>query len=213
MDHMQVCTSLQIDNHASTPPLIFLQARCPSCRPTNSVKALTDTLIENEAGSQRPYNCAINNYKKLCFHRRTVRCAMSIKILSTVLETSCTTNPQQTEANGVTGLQWLTCSKQPWLIDCRMSLTNWTVEDDEFCCQCDWLATAKFSNSGVWHKAPGRSTWFLEIPKFPHNIEWDRWKEAYMKKQLNSYSRFNTTPACDRQTDRQTDTGRQQIPR
>jgi len=38
--HMQVCTSLQTDNHASTPPLIFLQAGCPSCRPTNSVKAL-----------------------------------------------------------------------------------------------------------------------------------------------------------------------------
>ena len=37
---MQVCTSLQTDNHASTPPLIFLQAGCPSCRPTNSVKAL-----------------------------------------------------------------------------------------------------------------------------------------------------------------------------
>jgi len=38
--HMQVCTSLQSDNHASTPPLSFLQARCPSCCPTNSVKAL-----------------------------------------------------------------------------------------------------------------------------------------------------------------------------
>jgi len=38
--HMQVCTLLQIDNHASTPPLRFLQAGCPSCRPTNSVKAL-----------------------------------------------------------------------------------------------------------------------------------------------------------------------------
>jgi len=25
--------------HASTPPLSFLQAGCPSCRPTNSVKA------------------------------------------------------------------------------------------------------------------------------------------------------------------------------
>jgi len=37
---MQVCTSLQSDNHASTPPLSFLQAGCPSCRPTNSVKAL-----------------------------------------------------------------------------------------------------------------------------------------------------------------------------
>jgi len=37
---MQVSTSLQTDNHASTPPLSFLQAGCPSCRPTNSVKAL-----------------------------------------------------------------------------------------------------------------------------------------------------------------------------
>ena len=37
---MQVCTSLHTDNHASTQPLTFLQARCPSCRPTNSVKAL-----------------------------------------------------------------------------------------------------------------------------------------------------------------------------
>jgi len=37
---MQVCTSFQTDNHASTSPLRFLQAGCPSCRPTNSVKAL-----------------------------------------------------------------------------------------------------------------------------------------------------------------------------
>ena len=40
LGHMQVCTSLQTDNHTSTPPLSFLQAGCPSCRPTNSVKAL-----------------------------------------------------------------------------------------------------------------------------------------------------------------------------
>jgi len=39
---MHVCTSLQTDNHASTPPLSFLQAGCPSCRPTNSVKALKE---------------------------------------------------------------------------------------------------------------------------------------------------------------------------
>jgi len=37
---MHVCTLLQTDNHASTSPLSFLQAGCPSCRPTNSVKAL-----------------------------------------------------------------------------------------------------------------------------------------------------------------------------
>jgi len=41
LGHMQVCTSLQTDNHNSTPPLkVFLQAACPSCRPTNSVNAL-----------------------------------------------------------------------------------------------------------------------------------------------------------------------------
>jgi len=40
LGHMQVCTSLQTDNHASTPLLSFLQAGCPSCRPANSVKAL-----------------------------------------------------------------------------------------------------------------------------------------------------------------------------
>jgi len=39
---VQVCTSLQTDNHASTPPLSFLQAGCPSCHPTNSVKALKE---------------------------------------------------------------------------------------------------------------------------------------------------------------------------
>jgi len=34
------CTSSQDSNYASTPPLSFLQAGCPSCRPTNSIKAL-----------------------------------------------------------------------------------------------------------------------------------------------------------------------------
>jgi len=64
LGHMQVCTSLQTDNHASNParlrtfeaalykfahyitlPLSFLQAGCPSCRPTNSVKALKGLMI------------------------------------------------------------------------------------------------------------------------------------------------------------------------
>ena len=40
LGRVQVCTSLQTDNHASIPPLSFLQAGCRSCRPTNSVKAL-----------------------------------------------------------------------------------------------------------------------------------------------------------------------------
>jgi len=41
---MQVCTALQTDYYASTPPLSFLQAGCPSCHPSNSVKALKAKL-------------------------------------------------------------------------------------------------------------------------------------------------------------------------
>jgi len=60
LGHMQVCTSLQTDNHTSTPPLSFLQAPCPSCHPTNSVKAstegdnqLTDTDKQHSTGKYR----------------------------------------------------------------------------------------------------------------------------------------------------------------
>jgi len=45
LGHMQVCTSLQADNYTSTPLLSFLQAGCPSCRPTNNVKALKVHII------------------------------------------------------------------------------------------------------------------------------------------------------------------------
>jgi len=43
---MEVCTSLQTDNHTSTSPLSFFQAGYPSCRPTNSVKALKALCIK-----------------------------------------------------------------------------------------------------------------------------------------------------------------------
>ena len=52
LGHMQVCTSIQTDNHASTPPLSFLQAECPSCRPTNSVKALKAIAKKRENGKK-----------------------------------------------------------------------------------------------------------------------------------------------------------------
>jgi len=45
LGHIQLCTSLQTDNHARTPPLSFLQAGCPSCRPTNSIKALKASML------------------------------------------------------------------------------------------------------------------------------------------------------------------------
>ena len=55
LGYMQVCTSLQTDNHASTPPLLcFLQAGCPSCRPANSVKALK---AQNNTACANMYKC------------------------------------------------------------------------------------------------------------------------------------------------------------
>jgi len=44
LGHMQVCTSLQTDNHASAPPFSSSQAGCPSCCPTNSVLYRPDAL-------------------------------------------------------------------------------------------------------------------------------------------------------------------------
>jgi len=42
---MQVCTSLQTDNNASTLPLSFLQAGCSSCCPANGIKALKANTV------------------------------------------------------------------------------------------------------------------------------------------------------------------------
>ena len=46
LGHIQVCTSLQTDNHASTPPLSFLQAGCPS---ENRQKSEICTVINDKS--------------------------------------------------------------------------------------------------------------------------------------------------------------------
>jgi len=61
LGHMQVCTLLQTDNHASTPLLSFLQAGCPSCRPTNSVKALKAQRLPEE--NPQYYACGTSHIK------------------------------------------------------------------------------------------------------------------------------------------------------
>jgi len=42
LGYVQACILLQADNHASTPPLIFLQAGCPSAGPYASVHLAPD---------------------------------------------------------------------------------------------------------------------------------------------------------------------------
>jgi len=58
---MQICTFTQTHNHASIPSLSFLQARCPCCRPTNSIKSLKAVF-----SSRQCRNC------KSCFIWKTV---------------------------------------------------------------------------------------------------------------------------------------------
>ena len=72
LGHMQVCTSLQTDNHASTPPLSFLQAGCTSCRPTNSVKALKAFCLSVPMGKySMTHNVASIHRYTCCFHITT----------------------------------------------------------------------------------------------------------------------------------------------
>jgi len=54
--YMQVRTSLQTDNYASSTPTLkfFLQAGCPSCRPTNSVKALEEHHNKYTSTNKKP---------------------------------------------------------------------------------------------------------------------------------------------------------------
>jgi len=59
LGRMQVCTSLQTDNHASNPTTQFLQAGCPSCCPTNSVKAVK--ALQSTEGTADLLNTNFNN--------------------------------------------------------------------------------------------------------------------------------------------------------
>ena len=43
LDHMQVCTSLQTDNHASTPPLKFFTGRMPFLPPNQQRQSTEGT--------------------------------------------------------------------------------------------------------------------------------------------------------------------------
>jgi len=79
LGYMQVCTSLQTDNHANTPPLSFLQAGCPSCHPTNSVKALPhhteiSTVLLRISTKQQVY-------RRYFSHARATTCAFSSLML------------------------------------------------------------------------------------------------------------------------------------
>ena len=97
------------------------------------------------------------------------------------------------------GCSWPTCSKQPRLVDRRIGVVN---NDDEFCWQRDRLAAVKISKSEVWDKVPEASTQIfgdtqIYLQRSVEEVE----GSLHVKNQLDSSSRFDTTPACDGRTD------------
>jgi len=62
---MQICTLTQTHNHASIPPLSFLQAGCPSCRPTNSVKALKSQSTDDKPSLKGAWSRHVTHFKFL----------------------------------------------------------------------------------------------------------------------------------------------------
>jgi len=61
---MQVCTSFQTDNHASTTPLKFFTGRMPFLPPTNSVKALTEICQQHQPQNKYQKMTRYNNAKQ-----------------------------------------------------------------------------------------------------------------------------------------------------
>ena len=51
LSHMQVCTSLQTDNHASTPPLSFLQAGCLTPNQQHRSTEGSDSMLQLNTSS------------------------------------------------------------------------------------------------------------------------------------------------------------------
>ena len=75
LGHMQVWTALQTDNHASTSLLSVIQAGCPSCCPTNSVKALKECQTPQQQTLMSIDCCTSHSSVECSRHMRIVpRC-------------------------------------------------------------------------------------------------------------------------------------------
>ena len=99
LGYMQVCTSLQTDNHASTRPLSFLQAGCPSCCPINNVKALKAVKSKKKVPAhstqsklkKSPNNANTNSD----WEKKKLNSVKTTTILQTLHSSTCVSQPLQ----------------------------------------------------------------------------------------------------------------------
>jgi len=62
--HMQVCTSLQTDNHASTPPLKFFTGRMPFLPPNQQHQSTEGKIIHAQLSKYKHNNNTNAKYHK-----------------------------------------------------------------------------------------------------------------------------------------------------
>jgi len=126
---------------------------------------------------------------------------MLVKILSTV-ETSCTTYAHYVAVMELQGYSWSTCSKQPRLGHCCPGVVNkldrrrWRLRD---------LLTTRSTCRGEMVSIGGKYPNFWRYPNFLITQCGLGGRKPPCQNKLDSSSRFDTVPACDRQMDRRTD--------
>ena len=140
LGHMQVCTSLQTDNHASIPTLSFLQAGCRSCRPTNSVKALKAIALSHILdGSKSP-----SRKGALCRETPTLHWCLYGQSEGWTVSANAT---------------WSICNARDWPV------TNWILSYEKFTpCFWDTLDIVVYHVSASTHTHTRLTALFRDYP-------------------------------------------------
>ena len=92
LGRLQICTSLQTDNHASTPPLSFLQAGYPSSRPTSSIKVLKAKAHTVEYSSEKLLDLFLSNSS-----------TRTLNVLTVAVITGCTVSADNPDSDEMAG--------------------------------------------------------------------------------------------------------------
>ena len=85
LGHMQVCTSLQTDNHASTPPLSFFTDRMPFLSPNQQRQRLKALKLPSGSLSQTP---VLQNFATASRSRCQQNSSSSSSLLTTPIRQS-----------------------------------------------------------------------------------------------------------------------------
>ena len=158
LGHMQVCTSLQTDNHASTPPLSFFTGRCPSCRPTNSVKALKARTFQNQKLAENKKNIKKSKLLKKCLENKNAK-KKDNSTYNCPKENTNTTPIQYRHAANPMVLAQLQSLDNEY----QLSLTEHVSTID--------MAWQNFWSPKFRKKFQNEVLLFLVIPKFPFNCK------------------------------------------